>query len=64
MREDVKPDQVAVFIMSGYWGIRNIGKLHNSKSVYLIYLKQLKDHQEYASIIFFQKTYYLVCFFC
>lgn len=40
---DVKPEQVAVFIMSGYWGIRNMGKLENSKSVYLIYLKQLKD---------------------
>jgi AcrR family transcriptional regulator len=44
IRADVKPEQVAVFIMSGYWGIRNIGKLNNSKSVYLIYLKQLKDY--------------------
>ena len=41
---DVKAEQVAVFIMSGYWGIRNMGKLSNSKSVYLIYLKQLKDY--------------------
>jgi TetR/AcrR family transcriptional regulator, transcriptional repressor for nem operon len=44
IRADVKPEQVAVFIMSGYWGIRNIGKLNNSKSVYLIYLKQLKNY--------------------
>lgn len=44
IRADVKPEQVAVFIMSGYWGIRNIGKLNNSKSVYLIFLKQLKDY--------------------
>jgi TetR/AcrR family transcriptional regulator, transcriptional repressor for nem operon len=44
IRAEVKPEQVAVFIMSGYWGIRNIGKLNNSKSVYLIYLKQLKDY--------------------
>ena len=44
IRTDVKPEQVAVFIMSGYWGIRNIGKLNNSKSVYLIFLKQLKDY--------------------
>lgn len=44
IRADVKPDQVAVFIMSGYWGIRNVGKLNNSKSVYLIWLKQLKDY--------------------
>lgn len=43
---DVKADQVAIFIMSGYWGIRNIGKLTNSKSVYLTYLKQLKDYLE------------------
>ena len=41
---DVKAEQVAVFIMSGYWGIRNMGKLNNSKSIYLIYLKQLKDY--------------------
>jgi TetR/AcrR family transcriptional regulator, transcriptional repressor for nem operon len=44
IRADVKPEQVAVFVMSGYWGIRNIGKLNNSKSVYLIFLKQLKDY--------------------
>lgn len=44
IRADVKPEQVAVFVMSGYWGIRNMGKLANSKSVYLIYLKQLKDY--------------------
>jgi TetR/AcrR family transcriptional regulator, transcriptional repressor for nem operon len=44
VRADVKGEQVAIFIMSGYWGIRNIGKLNNSKSVYLIYLKQLKAY--------------------
>jgi TetR/AcrR family transcriptional regulator, transcriptional repressor for nem operon len=44
IRADVKPEQVAIFIMSGYWGIRNIGKLNNSRSVYLIFLKQLKDY--------------------
>jgi TetR/AcrR family transcriptional repressor of nem operon len=44
IRADVKPEQVALFIMSGYWGIRNIGKLNNSRSVYLIFLKQLKDY--------------------
>jgi TetR/AcrR family transcriptional repressor of nem operon len=44
IRADVKPEQVAVFIMSGYWGIRNVGKLNNSKAVYLIWLKQLKDY--------------------
>jgi len=44
VRADVKPEPVALFIMSGYWGIRNIGKLTNSKAVYLTYLKQLKDY--------------------
>ncbi|OQP58776.1 TetR/AcrR family transcriptional regulator [Niastella populi] len=44
IRADVKPEQVAVFIMSGYWGIRNVGRLNNSKSVYLTWLKQLKDY--------------------
>jgi hypothetical protein len=39
-------EQVAVFIMSGYWGIRNLGKLKNSKSVYQVYLKQLKNYLE------------------
>ncbi|MBC9928998.1 TetR/AcrR family transcriptional regulator [Chitinophaga qingshengii] len=39
-------EQVAVFIMSGYWGIRNLGKLKNSKSVYQVYLKQLKIYLE------------------
>ncbi|HUP14273.1 MAG TPA: TetR/AcrR family transcriptional regulator [Niastella sp.] len=47
IRADVKPEHVAVFIMSGYWGIRNIGKLQNNKSVYLIYLRQLKDYLTY-----------------
>lgn len=37
---------VAVFVMSGYWGIRNLGKLENSKSVYMTYLKQLKSYFE------------------
>lgn len=46
IRPEVKAEQVAIFIMSGYWGIRNIGKLSNSKSVYLVYLQQLKDYLE------------------
>ncbi|MBK1896560.1 TetR/AcrR family transcriptional regulator [Chryseobacterium paridis] len=37
---------VAIFVMSGYWGLRNLGKLENSKSVYLTYLKQLKAYFE------------------
>lgn len=40
----VKAKEVAVFVLSGYWGVRNLGKLENSKSVYLIYLKGLKNY--------------------
>lgn len=42
----VQSEEVAVFIMSGYWGVRNVGKLSNSKSTYHIYLNQLKNYLE------------------
>lgn len=42
IRQDVNAKQVTMFVMSGYWGIRNFGKLENSKKAYLPYLKQLK----------------------
>ena len=42
IRKDVNAKQVTTFVMSGYWGIRNLGKLENSKKVYISYLKQLK----------------------
>jgi len=42
VRKDVNAKQVTMFIMSGYWGIRNFGKLENTKKAYLPYLKQLK----------------------
>lgn len=42
VRRDVNAKQVTMFIISGYWGIRNFGKLENSKKAYLPYLKQLK----------------------
>jgi len=35
---------IAIFILSGYWGIRNFGKLENNKSIYIIYLQQLKAY--------------------
>jgi TetR/AcrR family transcriptional repressor of nem operon len=44
IRAEVNAEEVAIFIMSGYWGIRNMGKLTNSKSTYLIYLQQLKTY--------------------
>lgn len=40
--KEVHGKQVAMFVMSGYWGVRNFGKLENSKKVYVLYLKQLK----------------------
>lgn len=44
IRKDVAGEQVAFFILSGYWGIRNFGKLQNDNSSYLIYLKELKSY--------------------
>ncbi|WP_353128392.1 TetR/AcrR family transcriptional regulator [Parapedobacter pyrenivorans] len=44
VRKDVDARRVTLFVMSGYWGIRNFGKLENSKSIYLPYLKELKGY--------------------
>lgn len=44
IRADVKGKQVTMFVMSGYWGIRNFGKLENSKKAYLPFLKELKNY--------------------
>lgn len=44
VRADVNAKQATLFIMSGYWGIRNFGKLENSKKIYLPYLKELKSY--------------------
>ena len=44
VRKDVNAKQVTLFVMSGYWGIRNFGKLENNKSIYLPYLKELKNY--------------------
>ena len=44
IRKDVNSKQVTLLIMSGYWGIRNFGKLENSKKIYLTYLKELKNY--------------------
>lgn len=46
VRQDVDAEQVTMFVMSGYWGIRNFGKLENDKKAYLPYLKQLKIYLE------------------
>lgn len=46
IRKDVNAKQVTMFVMSGYWGVRNFGKLENSRSPYILYLKQLKSYLE------------------
>jgi len=46
VKTEVNAKEVAVFVLSGYWGVRNLGKLENSKSVYLVYLKGLKSYFE------------------
>lgn len=42
IRKDVEAKQVTYFLLSGYWGIRNFGKLENTKKPYSSYLKELK----------------------
>ncbi|TWF45253.1 TetR family transcriptional regulator [Chitinophaga polysaccharea] len=44
IRDDINAKQVAMFVASGYWGIRNFAKLENDKKVYLSYLKELKRY--------------------
>ncbi|MBW8687051.1 TetR/AcrR family transcriptional regulator [Chitinophaga rhizophila] len=44
VRVDVNAKQVTVFVVSGYWGIRNLGKLENTQQAYLPYLKELKNY--------------------
>lgn len=42
IRVDINATQVAYFVMSGYWGIRNFGKVYKSKDCYFAYLEELK----------------------
>ncbi|MEZ0130379.1 TetR family transcriptional regulator [Flavobacterium sp. LBUM151] len=44
VRENVNGEQVAFFIMSGYWGIRNFGKLQDNNSCYIVYLKEFRNY--------------------
>ena len=44
VKKTVVPEQVAYFVMSGYWGIRNFGKVENSNVSYKLYLKELKHY--------------------
>ncbi len=44
IRPGVNEDQVADFIISGYWGIRNLAKLQNSAACFTGYLEELKRY--------------------
>jgi TetR/AcrR family transcriptional regulator, transcriptional repressor for nem operon len=44
IRKNVNGEQVAYFVMSGYWGIRNFGKLQDNNSCYIVYLKEFKNY--------------------
>jgi TetR/AcrR family transcriptional repressor of nem operon len=44
IRSAVNGKQVALFVMSGYWGVRNVGKLMDSTDCYVSYLKELKQY--------------------
>jgi TetR/AcrR family transcriptional repressor of nem operon len=43
-KSGIHPGQVADFVLSGYWGIRNLGKVNNSADCYKGYLKELKNY--------------------
>ncbi|WP_027418181.1 TetR/AcrR family transcriptional regulator [Crocinitomix catalasitica] len=40
----VNPKQVALFVIAGYWGIRNYGKLAKNIDCYHTYLEELKRY--------------------
>lgn len=44
IKSNVEPKDVVVFILSGYWGVRNFGKAYNSENSYHSYLKELKNY--------------------
>ena len=44
IRKDINAKQVTAFVISGYWGVRNFGKLENSKAAYVPVLKEVKRY--------------------
>lgn len=44
IRSTVSGKQVALFVMSGYWGVRNVGKLMDSTDCYVSFLKEMKQY--------------------
>lgn len=43
-KSNINPQQVSDFVISGYWGILNLGKVNNSSECYNGYLKELKNY--------------------
>lgn len=44
VRVDVQAKTVVTFILSGYWGVRILGKISNTKTPYHSFLKELKNY--------------------
>lgn len=44
VRKNVNAREVVYFVVAGYWGIRNFGKLYNSKNPYQAWLRELKKY--------------------
>lgn len=44
IRKEIVPAQVAYYIMSGYGGIRILGKVYNTTACYEVYLKELRRY--------------------
>lgn len=42
IKTEINEEQVALFVLSGYWGIRNFGKLSENNDFYVVYLQELK----------------------
>lgn len=49
VKSEVKPEQVATFVVSGYSGVRNIGKITGSVD-YKIFLKELQNYLQALEI--------------
>ena len=46
VKNDIQSEDIAVFVLSGYWGIRIFGKIANDDKSYKAYLQGLKFYLE------------------
>lgn len=46
IRKNVSEKSVVIYVMSGYGGVRNLGKLYKTDACYKVYLKELKYYLE------------------